>query len=254
MSTSPITARIVPSIHIQSCTDPDSSKYACGSVQIVPIRAVEDRTIGTNADMSPLTVKQPVNQVYAIATDQRCLAVTKLDGVAVDTCLCPAEICKPAPKSRKFGSKVATLNGKWETTHQTMAPIVEGRFPPVDKALPDSLDNCTVVRIDPRMLMRLCDALSNGEMKALDLIIPTGADYGDPIGINGANGFGLLMPLDMSERKGKSDTRYAADSRDVIKEFESKVKAFRENNSPKIDDSERQAMAMAMLNPAPIAE
>lgn len=258
MSNSPISVRITPTIKLLQCTDQESSRYALSALQIVPILETEQVQLGIDSKGQPTTETQPANRVYAIACDSRSLAIVQQPGLAADIALLPAKLADPA-KAKHV--KTVSLNGQWQAdttsikTQETASvtkPICEGRFPRVTDVIPRSDYSSIVIRLDAKILANLAAALTNDESKGIDLIIPTTTKDGrvvfseDPVAVQGANGFGVIMPLG---REGASDA--VAQTRDAVDRFETARKAFSDNckrleteNTP-----ERQAQVLAILNP-----
>lgn len=230
MSTSPISVRINPTTKINGCTDKEASRYSLGSVQIVPIIQDERVVIGRNADMSQITERRPTNEVYAVATNGQIMAVNRIEGMAVETALCPAPMMKP--EAARLRNKVS-LNGRWESTSGKIAPIPEGRFPRVADVLPTA--RTVTMGITPELLKRLSDAISTDGIVSLIFDVDQNNLVSGSIGVMGDNGFGVIMPT--TSVVGTKD-RYSC----AVKEFQDNMTA--ENTD------ERKAAVLALLNPA----
>lgn len=242
MSNSPISVKVNPSNRITGCTDPESSRYALSGVMLVPVMDTEPVQIGVRIDSTPITETRPKNEVYAVATDSRCLAVTRMAGMAVETTLCPGKLLTP-PAART--AKTVSLNGEWkaesvklksgETTASTQPPL-EGRFPQIQDVIPRSFTNAVTVTLDAAILARLSDAVRSAD-KGVTLIINVNDDQTteDPICVLGDAGFGVIMPL--SADTG-AEHRFSAERAEFLRHLITK-----ENTE------ERKAEVLRILNP-----
>ena len=269
MSTSPITVRVNPTVKLAQCCDNESSRYALAGVLVEPIIGIEETTIGTNVDQSPIVKTEPLNEVYAIATDSRCLAITRQPGLAVESAIMPGRFATPAKKTSK--AKSVSLNGEWRcdethrknhTTESMSLPIVEGRFPRYQDVLPDPRAGKTVsVRLDARILAKLSEALTDdNEHKGIDLIFQCvesdGSTYigDDAIMVAGINGIGAIMPLSRMEHSFRTPTATQAERNhhESLNRFVAFHESLRANaNRLKTENTEeRRAQVLALLNPS----
>jgi hypothetical protein len=258
MSNSPISVSVNPTVKLLQCTDQESSRYALSAVQIVPILETEQVQIGIDSAGSPVTETQPANRVYAVTCDSKTLVVVQQPGIAADIALLPGSLSGPAKAKH---AKTVQLNGQWEsqTTHvktlettSVTKPVCKGRFPRVQDVLPRLNYTSIVVRLDAKLLANMAAALTNDELKGVDLIIDTVNKDGrvvfseSPIAVCGVNGFGVIMPLGMEGTDGAAEHAEAA-----VDKYESDRKAFTDNMSrlEKENTAERQAKVLSILNP-----
>lgn len=265
MSTSPITVRVNPSLKLSQCTDQESSRYALAGVMVEPVLGTETIPQGIDANGKPCNfTDQPVSEVYVIATDSRCLAVTRQPGLAVDTAIMPGRFATPAKKTSV--SKSVSLNGQWvsEETHRTKhttesasQPIIEGRFPRYHDVLPDPRSGKTVsVRFDAAILAKLSEALTDTENKGIDLIFQCVESGGSthisdsPIMVAGANGIGAMMPCSRMDHSihVPHSVRAERDHHESVNRYESYLSELRAN-AKRANTTERKSQVLAMLNP-----
>lgn len=268
MSTSPITVRVNPSLKLSQCTVQESSRYALAGVMVEPVLGTESVAQGVDSDGKPCNfTDQPVNEVYVVATDSRCLAVTRQPGLAVDTAIMPGRFATPAKKTSK--SKAVSLNGQWvseethrtkHTTESTALPIVEGRFPRYQDVLPRPSRGDTVsIRLDAELLSKVAQAITDGvDHKGIDLVFQTvqhdgqtHIDTDGPVGLAGINGVGAIMPIDRVDQNTREPIgSYSARSHTVsISRYRDFLDAMTANAKAE-NTPERKAQVLALLNPA----
>lgn len=246
-TTSPISVRVNSFNRISECTDQTSTRWSMTAVQLIPVCEQTEVKVGIDNTGKPTTELQPTPEVYAVATDGRQLAITKLDGLATESQLCPASLLEPhKPRERK----TLELNGQWKSstvslkdqnTREVSSQMVEGRFPPVESVLPDITSDYVSVTIDVEILRQLVSAINQTDKKddsskviTLLLSVDDEKEVCGPIGVVGNVGFGVIMPATTNQEK-------------YIGVFQSHVNRFKDNltaNTP-----ERQAQVLALLNP-----
>lgn len=254
MSTSPITVRVNSFNRISECTDQTATRWSMTAVQLIPVCERTEVKVGIDNTGKPTTELQPIAEVYAVATDGRQLAITKVDGLAVDSQLCPAALLEPhKPRERK----TLELNGQWkasteslkdQNTREVLSKLVEGRFPPVESVLPDITSDYVSVTLDVEILRTLVSAINLADKKddgskLVTLLLPVDDDKEvcGPVAVLGNIGFGVIMPATTSHDQS-------------IGRFQSHVNRFKENLTANTE--ERKQAVLRMLNPDlyPVAE
>ena len=169
-----------------------------------------DRNVGaccdsesTRCSIGNVRLHDQWGQVYATATNGKCLTVCPLEGKIDEPCLMPAD----AVPTVKAGGQVIG-NGEWRTrtgTKKIKERVTEGaidgsRFPHVRKVLEVADKTAPVaIVIDPSLLAKMGKALTDEEKPGLTLLIRPD-DVDGPIRVIGEHGIGVLMP--MSQEKG----------------------------------------------------
>jgi len=176
-------------------------------------------------------------EVFATATDTRCLAIARESGEmdSGEPILVPASIVKPLPK--KEGNASAKLNGRWERG-KTMADRVEGKFPRVSEILPCVGNDYLIVTLTPKLLAKLGQAIGSDELGAVSLIIEqpkpdkngkTPRTIEGPIPVVGDNGIGLIMPCGIPGSTADS----ISNAEKLVKRYMNESAAYREACNPK---------------------
>ena len=163
--------------NVGACCDSESTRYALGNVRL----------------------HDQGGQVYATATNGKCLTVCPLEGEIDAPCLMPAGA---VPTVKAGGTVIG--NGKWRTRtgkrviKEKVTPgALEGRFPKILQVLRVKGHACRIIDLDPRLLASMGEALTSEESWGLSLVIPEDAD--GPVRVIGAHGFGVIMPMGRSK-------------------------------------------------------
>jgi len=185
---------IIPEgIDIGACTAKESTRYAIAGTLV--------RVRGEHA--------------VAVATDGKCLSVTRLDtlmpgsweGIVPSDALPSRTECT----NRKFHPRTLTLNGTVQRTDAkgrtvTLAPS-EGTFPNYESVIPEYLtEDCTAIRLNIELLASIVQAVAAPDtfkIRAVTVLVPH--KYGKPIGVVGDNGIGVLMPIGHNGNKEECD-------------------------------------------------
>lgn len=252
MSTqSPITARFTVTSKIAAVTSDDNRRYALDAVYVEPVRAMERVEIGKKATtLEPISIRQPVAQVYTAATNGISLAVRRETGLASEPCLLPNGMAKPGTRNKP--NRVA-LNGRWESTAGKVAEAMKGRFFPRVKDIVESYPaDSIVITLDADELRKIADAIGDGKNHCVNLII----DPAQPrmIGVRHnaeekAGSFGLIMSC------GEGTDAKWNRRPDIVKAFNSAVNEFK-GNQAFIRDDERTEWETAVdeiLNPPEVS-
>lgn len=172
-----------------------------------------DRDAADDSRTAPLRHAQVVPSqlgAWAITTNGRCAAFVLCEGETDGKHLVAKEDIQSASRRFVDDSKNVPANG-W-------------RFPRMSDAIPpDVWDRSFSVRLDAAYLLALQRALHDDRARSvgLELFI---AGPQDPVIVQGANGFGLIMP--MAEVRGDA----AAEMRGSVDRF---LNEYREADSPR---------------------
>jgi hypothetical protein len=186
---SKVSHSFTPRTKIDACCDLASSRYALGSVEVIP--------------------STEKGEVYCSATDGRVATVAIADGEADGVSLMPAKLAKPG--------KLVSLNGRWECAGK-VANTTEGRFPRLEDVLPtptapypEMTEYTTLVLKGPQLKL-IADAIA-GESGTLTLFVPRNGAKGyvdGAIAIVGENGLGVVMATVPSNTWEDYETRRKA--------------------------------------------
>lgn len=246
MSTdSPITARFTVTSKIAAVTSDDNNRWVLNSVRVEPVRMMENVAIGRKAKtFEPITSRQPVAEVYTVATNGIALGIRREAGLASKECLLPNSLAKPGTK--KQVNRVA-LNGRWESTTGKIAEETSGRYPAVKSIVEQMPTDSVVITLDAAQLRKLSDAIGDGSNHKISLII--NPDSPGVMGVishaDSPSTFGLLMSC-ISETNLQNTPIVDRFNRRVA-EYQANDKFIRED-----DHIEWETAVSEILNPADV--
>ena len=202
-------ASLAPTTRIDLATDPDSKRYALGSVCASPTRD---------------------GKVLLTACDGRILAAVRVDGDIPSPIAIPAKVFAAPMKRGKVN--ITRENGHWIDRRDTIhtANDAPGRFPRANDVIPDvsHREGMRVIGIDAQLLLNLAKAI-NDTSAVVQLIFDDSARSGmmltGPIAVHGTVGNGVIMPVtgdtkDAAAKQGNDAvTKYAAFAEGYRAEF-----------------------------------
>lgn len=170
--------------------------------------------------------------VYLTATSGRVLAVVPADGKCDGEHAIPPQVLPSKAAHWKLGPVGVELNGKWEAAHGVFAAEPEfAKFPKYADVLPVVSDETHyALTIDPQLLMDLATAIGRGKTpgkngpsdrdeRGVTLFVAKDYSCNKGIGVVGAKGFGVLMPMGGAHNAQIADTQA---------EYAAKVAAYRD--------------------------
>lgn len=158
--------------------------------------ACTDRDEYSRYALSCLYVSPSVDGgVWCFGCDGRCLSATRIEGTIGESQLIPRGV---VPTTKK-PAHVERTGDRWDDRlnrrYATIDP--EARYPKVQDVFPDCADR-VAVRIDATLLANIQTAISNSESQHVTLLV---GKPNEAIGVLGADGIGVLMPVALEEWK-----------------------------------------------------
>lgn len=178
----------------------------------------------TRYAMDNVFVSRMGGKSFACASDGRIAAIVPLETFEPNdgdnSALIPADTLGRLSTAVR-NPPACAVNGQIEITvangtmTQTELPV--GRYPAIGEVLPDetSLDGRLCIHLDARALLKVANAITNGDEPGVRLYIEPTTKRA--IVAVGSNGVGAVMPMSKSNRYGSSENEYLRDDKAKLK-------------------------------------